>query len=83
MESMNQHGVLPEVGNYTILINKLLHDGDIDAAQHVYDVDMPEAGIEPNDKTMDTMARAEELSIMGQGAQFKLKKKTDNTLTLT
>jgi hypothetical protein len=40
MESMKQNGVLPEVSNYTQLINNLLYDGNLDAAQHVYDVDM-------------------------------------------
>jgi pentatricopeptide repeat protein len=62
MESMKQNGVLPDVGHFTQLISNLLHDGDIDTAQHVYDVEMPAAGIEPNDRTINTMARAETLA---------------------
>jgi hypothetical protein len=43
-----------------------LHNGESDAAQQVYDVDMPAAGVEPNDITKKTMARAEELASMGR-----------------
>ena len=71
MESMKQNGVLPDVSNFNQLINKLLYDGDIVAAQHVYDVEMPAAGVVPNDRTKKTMARADKLT--AQGRTMKLK----------
>ena len=57
---------MPDVSTFNQVINTLLHNGDIDAAQHVYDVDMPAAGIEPNDRTKETMARADELASKGR-----------------
>jgi hypothetical protein len=57
---------LPEVATFNQFIFNLLHNnGDLVAAQHVYHVEMPEAGVEPNDRTIKTMARAEELANMG------------------
>ena len=56
MQSMKQNSVLPEVSTFNQLINTLLRDGDHVAAQHVYDVEMPAAGIEPNDRTIKTIA---------------------------
>ena len=61
---MKQNGVLPDVATFNTLIYKLLHDGEIDAAQHIYDVEMPDAGIAHDDKTKKTMTRAEELASM-------------------
>ena len=48
MESMKQNGVLPEVGTFNQFIFNLSHNGDIVAAQHIIEVDMPAAGIEPD-----------------------------------
>jgi hypothetical protein len=66
MQSMKQNGVLPDVSNFNQLTNKLLYDGDIVAAQHVYGIDMPAAGIEPDDITRKTIARADELASKGR-----------------
>jgi hypothetical protein len=63
---MKQNGVMPDVAHFTQLIYKLLSDGDLVAAQHVYGIEMPAAGIEPNERTINTMARAEKLAIMGR-----------------
>ena len=65
-QSMKQNGVMPNVFYFNILISNFLYAGDIDAAHHVYDVEMPEAGVEPNGITKKTMARAEELASMGR-----------------
>tara|TARA_B110000208_G_C11428214_1_gene306069 strand:- start:282 stop:518 length:237 start_codon:yes stop_codon:yes gene_type:complete len=43
-----------------------LHDGEIDAAQHVYDVDMSATRVEPNDRTKEVIARADELASSGR-----------------
>ena len=66
IKSMKQHGVVPNVAIFTQLITTLLHDGDVVAAQHVFDVEMPAAGIEPDDITKQTMARADELASQGR-----------------
>ena len=65
MDTMIHNGTLPDVANFNQLITKLLHDEDIDAAQHIYHVSMPAAGIEPDDITMKAMARAESLARVG------------------
>ena len=78
MESMKQNGVMPGVSIFTLLIQNLLYDGDIVAAKHVYDIDMPEAGIEPDDRAKKTMAVVRKRLITARAAQFKLKKKTDH-----
>ena len=70
-ESMKLNSVVPEVGNFTQLISNLLHNGDIDAAQHIYDVEMPAAGVEPDDGTNETMARADELASMGRTSKLQ------------
>ena len=62
MESMKQNGIMPDVSDFTQLISNLLHDGDLVAAQHVYDVEMPASGIEPNNGTKVTMAQADKLA---------------------
>ena len=66
MESMKQNGIVPNVVHFTQFISNLLHDGDLVAAQHVYDVDMPAARIEPNDRTKKTMAQADKLARRGR-----------------
>jgi uncharacterized protein Yka (UPF0111/DUF47 family) len=71
MESMKQNGVMSDVVHFTQLISNLLQEGDRDAAQHIYYVEMPEAGIEPNDITIKTMARANELASMGRMSKLK------------
>ena len=49
MESMKQNDVLPEVATFNQFIFNLLHNnGDIVAAQHIIEVDIPAAGIEPD-----------------------------------
>jgi hypothetical protein len=78
MKTMKHNGVMPEVGNFNALIYNLLHNGDLVAAQHVYDVDMPAARIEPDDITIKTMARAKTLARMGRAPKFKRKKQHDS-----
>ena len=72
---MKQNGIMPNVVHFTQFISNLLHDGDLVAAQHVFDVEMPAAGIEPDDITEQTMARAEQLAIMGRAHTLKREKK--------
>ena len=62
---MKQNGDVLNVVHFNQLIQNLLFDGDIDAAQHVYDVEMPAAGIAPNRRTRKTIARAPKLPSMG------------------
>jgi predicted ArsR family transcriptional regulator len=71
MESMKQNSVMPDVAHFNQLIYNLLLDGDLVAAQHVFDVDMPASGIEPNERTIKTMARAEDLASMGRMSKLK------------
>jgi len=77
MESMSEHGCFPDVTTFTILINNLLYDGEIDKAQHVFDVEMPAAGIAPNNITIRTMAQADKLASMGRKSQQKRKKNVE------
>jgi len=68
---MKQNGVLPGASHFTQLIYTLLHDGDIVAAQRVFDVEMPAAGIAPSDRTKQTMAQAPKLASMGRVTELK------------
>tara|TARA_B110000208_G_C11397964_1_gene294895 strand:+ start:130 stop:462 length:333 start_codon:yes stop_codon:yes gene_type:complete len=73
-----QNGVMPDVFHFNILINTLLHDEEIDAAQHIkYMMARCRAEIAPDDITKKTMARGEELASRGRPAQFKLKRKIE------
>ena len=53
--------MVPDVATFNTLINQLLYEGDIKAAQHVVDVEMPAEGVEPNEKTKATMAQTDQL----------------------
>jgi hypothetical protein len=57
---------MPDVTTFNQLISNLLHDGNLVAAQHVIDVEMPAAGIVPDDKTKQAMARAPKLASQGR-----------------
>ena len=67
---MKQNGVAFTAVQFTMLIGHLLHDGDLDAAQHVYDAEMLAAGIAPDDRTKHAMARAPKLASMGQHVSY-------------
>ena len=71
METMIHNGIFPNASDFNELICNLLHDGELVAAQHVYNVDMPAAGIEPNRKTKKQMGRAKEIA--NTARTFKLK----------
>jgi ribosomal protein L22 len=61
ISKMKTEGLVPNVVTFTTLIKQLLYEGDIKAAQHVVDVEMPAEGVEPNEKTKATMAQANQL----------------------
>ena len=50
MEEMTEAGVKPDVATYTMLVNQLKHDGLSGAAQAVLNIEMPAAGIVPDDR---------------------------------
>jgi pentatricopeptide repeat protein len=61
ISKMKTEGLVPNVVTFNTLIKQLLYEGDIKAAQHVVDVEMPAEGVEPNEKTKATMAQANQL----------------------
>ena len=53
--TMAKAGVAPDVFTYTTLISRLMIEGDKEGARCVVEKDMPAAGVQPNDKTRDTL----------------------------
>jgi hypothetical protein len=63
MRKMKTEGLVPNVFVFNTLIKQLLYEGDIKAAQHVVDVEMPAEGVEPDEITKATMAQADQLLV--------------------
>ena len=53
--TMPKAKVKPSVATYASLISRLRMEGDCVAARNVVEVDMPEAGLEPDDKTREIL----------------------------
>ena len=55
---MKADGCLPAVYQFGVLIQQLLYEGKKEEAQRIIDVEMPAAGVEPNERILGTMAKA-------------------------
>ena len=69
MSQIKADGCLPNVYQFNVLIQQLLSEGKKEEAQRVIDEEMPAAGVEPSEKTFETMQREDQLKIMGRGSR--------------
>ena len=77
MAQMKADGCLPNVYQFNVLIKQLLYEGKKEEAQRVIDEEMPAAGVEPNERIFETMARADEL-LSSKHTTEMMKCKTSN-----
>ena len=71
MQHMKQNGVSIDALQLNTLIRQLLFENKRDKAQVVVDVDFEREGLQPSDKTYETMARANDLASMGYTKEMK------------
>ena len=58
MEYMVEHNVRPDVVTYTMLVNQLMIEGKVEEARKVVEVEMPDVGVIPNERTTEFWKKA-------------------------
>ena len=71
MDRMMKLKIQPDVGTYNPLLQQLLFEDDNTAADHVLNVEMKEAGLEPDRHTHQTLARSGEWRSRGHTQKMK------------
>ena len=61
MSQMTADGGVPNVNQFNVFIHQLLCEGKKEEAQRVMDEEMPAAGVEPDERILQYMAKADTL----------------------
>ena len=61
MEKMSHLNVRPDVVTYNMLVKQLMMEGDIEEAKNVVEVEMPDVGVMPNERTTEVLDRDNEI----------------------